>query len=254
MRFKIKDGKAAIYDQGPFGDLPLEDPHTYMDYVKWHNEFEHVGIVEIRDYSVSLPLSNEFSPPRTFTHVLDTHDQPAEPFVYGYVTLPGGARRPFSMHALISIATRSSSLAGISPHGFERNVSLGIDGANIVLHEWARGIYWSSDNHPAVTIGVRVFITDLSLSELESATPAAVDRTFRINAEETKLGPFDGDKRWLRIASDDAQFPLVNGRTVHGGSRINWGYAVPSDSDFAFAVSFGTAPNLSDTTSVDVTA
>lgn len=258
MRFKIKAGQAAIYDQSTNGDLPLTAPLSYLDDLKWHNELEHIGIVEIRDYTVNLAATNasSYSPPYTNTHVIDTHDQPFEPFVYGYVTLPGGVIRTFSMHAAISRASYPSELAGIKRHAFLRFVSLGVDGSNIVLHEWARDVFWSSGtHHAAMTIGLRVFITDLSLSDLGNPTPAPPNRSFLIEDEDILLGPFDANKRYLHInASGTPQFPLVNGRTMHGGTSEGWAFTVPSPSAFAFSISFGTAPTMSETVATDVSS
>lgn len=257
MRFKIKNGQAAIYDQGPQGDLPLTNPLNHLNLLKWHNELEHIGIVEMRTYSVDLPAPGSRQL-RQITHLLDTHDQPQEPFVYGYVQLPGGERRPFSMHAFVSAAVGHYNNDD-TREAYGRHVSLGIDGPNIVLHEYTRNCSTTSQGsqpHQAVTIQVHVFITNLSLAELGSETPDPVDRSFLINATETKLGPFDGNLRWLRIAHDEVQFPLINGRTMHGGTRRNWRYEIPDESAFAYSFSYGPSvpPPFTDATAVDVSA
>lgn len=256
MRFKIENGQGAIYDPVS-GDGPLTDPYDYLDLLKWHNEFEHVGIVEIRDYSVSLPVSVQDNPPRMHTWVLDTHDQAAEPFIYGYVTMPGGARRPFALHAVLDASIRTTATSGVPAHGFTRNVSLGIDGDDIVLHEWARREFWpgAEYNYPAMTIGVRVFITDLSITDLGSGTPATPNRSFYGDQDELQLGPFDANKRWLRISGSEAQFPLVNGVTFDG-TYHRWRYRIPDASEFAATVFIptGTVPAISDTEVTDVTA
>lgn len=256
MRFRIENGKAAIYDQSVNGDAPLHSPYSYIDDLKWHNEFEHIGIVEIRDYSVTLPVSNDFSPPREKTWVLDTHDQPAEPFVYGYVIPPGGGARPFAMHAVVNAAVDTRSLAGILPHGFLRQVSIGVDGPNIVLHEWARGTFWggSGRTHPSATIGIKVFITDLSLSVLADGSPYVPSRKFTISKTGVQLGPFSADKRWLRKKVGAAQFPLVNGTTMEAHNALRWRYRIPSASAFAYTVAVGSAPDVTSATAVDVDA
>lgn len=258
MRFRIENGQGAIYNQVPHGNAPLYNPRDHLDDLKWHNELEHVGIVEIRDYTVSFPEWTELTL-REQTHTLDTHDQPFEPFVYGYMTLPGGARRPFSMHAPVSEASHPVTLAGIRPHGFLRMASLGVDGANIVLHEWARATFWGNKSYPyhaAITVGVRVYITDLSLSDLGNGTPPAPNRKFRIDATTTQLGPFDGNKRWLRVAAGETQFPLVNGVAMDStAASYNWRYRIPNASAYAFTAPFGASPPaVSDATVVDVTA
>lgn len=257
LRFKIKDGQAAIYDPVPYGDAPLTNPRDHLDLLKWHNELEHIGIVERRTYSVSLPAPGSGAL-REITHVLDTHGQPQEPFIYGYVALPGGARRPFSMHAFVSAAVGHYNNDS-TREAYGRHLSLGVDGPNIVLHEFTRNSSTTatgSQPHQAVTVQVHVFITNLSLAELGSSSPAPIDRSFRINANETKLGPFDANMRWLRIAHDEVQFPLINGRTMSGGTRRNWRYEIPSESAFAYSFSYGPSvpPPFTDATAIDVSA
>lgn len=256
MRFRIEDGQGAIYDESVHGNAPLYDPYNYIDYLKWHNEFEHIGVIEIRDYTVTLPVSNDFSPPREYTWVLDTHDQPFEPFVYGYIVLEGTYIRPFSMHAVVNAAIDTRNLAGIFPHGFLRQVSLGIDGANIVLHEWARGTFWggSGRTHPSATIDIKVFITDLSLSELADGSPYVPSRNFLISKDGVWLGPFNADKRYLRQKVGSAQFPLINGTTMEAHNALRWRYRIPSASSFAYTVAVGSAPDVTSATAVDVDA
>lgn len=249
LKWKInRFGQSAIYDPAT-GDAPLTDPRGNLDLLKWGNELEHVGIVEIRDYTVTLPASGNRSPPREVTYVLDTHDQPAAPFVYGYVTLPDGGRRPFAMHAVIDRS--AGTLAGFTD-GYLRQVSLGIDGPNIVLHEWARASVGGSA-YTSKAIGVRVFITDLSLEELGNPIAPAALRDVRINSAGVQLGPFDATKRWLRIAEGEAQFPLINGVTFDG-TDVNWRYRIPASSQFAYTISFGSSPDVNTATAVDVTA
>lgn len=240
MRFKIKNGQAAVYDPEPYGDAPLTNPRDHMDLLKWHNELEHIGIVEIRDYTVNLPATT--GNPWTNTYVLDTHDQPAEPFVYGYITTEGGAKRPFSPHAFVD---RLSDPIQGDPNGYPRHVSLGIDGANIVLHGWARRTW--IEIFPATTIGVRVFITDLSLTELANPTPPAPNRLFRWNEDEVLLGPFDASKRWLRANVGTAQFPLINGMTMDAFNNRRWRYRIPDGSAFAYTTTIGSDPPAVDT-------
>jgi len=261
MRFKIQNGLAAVYNEAVAGDAPLTSPMSYFDAVTWSNQFEHIGIIATKTYSVTLPkdVASHY-PAWRKTFILGPHGQSIAPFVFGFVTLPNGKRRPFAMHALIDQATDAAALSGVPANSFTRKVSLGIDGGNIVLHAVATSSFWGNrpggqsktTPYPTVRIGVTVYITDLSLSRLQSPAAHVVNKSFVISANSVKLGPVDATRRWLRKATTGSQALLVNGPTMKALNPFNWRYKLPSTSVHTHEAKFGASAPSVVATAVDI--
>lgn len=171
LRFKIKDGKVAIYENSD--DLPFLNPLAHLARVKFHSELDYLQVIDVKTYSLTLPAigtggsgqgSGGRSGVRTNLYTLGAHGIAGTPLILGNVTV-GGITVAFTGSVPVAKGYAPPNSANNDPYA--RFLSLGADATNITAHEYSvqGGNAGSGVWQPraAVTVPIEVFITNLLL-------------------------------------------------------------------------------------------
>lgn len=163
-------GKAACYfidSADPTDERPLLNPRAYLSDVKFHSDFDYPKIISDTTVSVTLPAIGRGGG-RVAQYQLFAHGQAGIPFCLG--AFQGGLLTSEWLPVSSSTPVAGLNVAGYTTfngvsvpqhEGFGgQMISLGATATHVVLQEVSATQYYYSGGRPAITLSIRVLVTD----------------------------------------------------------------------------------------------
>lgn len=159
-RFRVGDGKAAIWDDET-DTAPFDDPVANISRVKFHTDLDYDAALVAWTGTLSLPSRTVLSAVNNIT--LFAHGQAGTPYVRGAVLI-GGQWTDVVGSLPVSVTDK----------GFIRCISLGSDGTNVLVTDYASGsnayvaagptvILTGTETHSSQSLSMKVWVFDTLL-------------------------------------------------------------------------------------------